>query len=74
MLNTYSLHTQYLDLKNKAKELKRLQKEIDEAEERINEATQSLWGTDLNEDSIHLEMLELIEENQSKIKQIIEEL
>lgn len=65
-----------MDIDSKHKELKRLQKEIDEA----NKGRSDLdiltvcFGEDANSREQHKEYMDIIESNQAKIKQIIEEL
>jgi hypothetical protein len=62
------------DITEKIRELKRLQKEIDEAEKERSEITQNSWHTENIDIGRDFYLIELIESNQSKIKQIIEEL
>lgn len=68
----------YVDLfyTPKINELKSLQKKIDEAEDKKNLINQNSWGRkmEINETQEYMWLIKLIESNQSKIKQIIEEL
>jgi hypothetical protein len=63
-------------MKNKIQELKRLQKEIDEAEKERTRLMQDSFGKDpFCEEFIRMnELYSIVNSNQSKIKQIIEEL
>lgn len=64
------------DLFKSIKELKRLQKEIDEADEERTTIICRNWGFGKqgNDDEEHQILMDIIESNQLKIKQIIESL